>query len=98
MPVVKPHPLTRVLVTGANGHTGMWVVRALLEQGYSVRCAVRSLEKGRRLRHCFYSHGARVEIIVVHDITKVGFLNGLKFENAEIGSTQLIGESLRRSR
>jgi len=65
----------------------MWVVRTLLEQGYSIRCTVRSLEKGRQLRDYFYSYGARVEIIVVHDITKVGFLNGLKFENAEIGST-----------
>jgi nucleoside-diphosphate-sugar epimerase len=93
MPIVKPHSLTRVLVTGANGHTGMWVARTLLEQGYSIRCTVRSLEKGRQLRHYFYSYGARVEIIVVHDITEVGFLNGVKFENAEIGSTQLIGES-----
>lgn len=97
MPVVKPHLRTRILVTGANGHSGMWVVRALLEQGYSVRCTVRSLEKGRQLRHYFYSYGARVEIIVVHDITKVGCPNGVKSGSAEIGSNELIGESFRRS-
>ncbi|KAH9896116.1 NAD-P-binding protein [Cubamyces lactineus] len=32
---------TNVLVTGANGFLGLWIVRALLERGYSVKGTVR---------------------------------------------------------
>ncbi|KAJ3563426.1 hypothetical protein NP233_g8946 [Leucocoprinus birnbaumii] len=39
-------PPAKVLVTGANGYLGMWIVRTLLEQGYSVRVTVRVASKG----------------------------------------------------
>lgn len=47
MPTLSP-PAT-VLVTGANGYVGCWVVRALLEKGYTVLGAVRTKEKADAL-------------------------------------------------
>ncbi|KAF8956235.1 D-lactaldehyde dehydrogenase [Flammula alnicola] len=70
MPVVAPG--SKILVSGANGFIAMWVIRTLLEQGYIVRGAVRSNEKGKRLREYFGSYGDKVEWVVVEDITKDG--------------------------
>ncbi|KAF8868457.1 D-lactaldehyde dehydrogenase [Gymnopilus junonius] len=70
MPIVEPNANTRVLVTGANGYIAMWVVDNLLEQGYTVRGVVRSLEKGKRLQELFSSYGDRLELFVVEDMTK----------------------------
>lgn len=72
MPTV-PHG--KVLVTGANGFIAIWVVRQLLEQGYSVRGAVRSEAKGKYLSDYFHVNGGyendKFEWVVVPDITKV---------------------------
>ena len=70
MPTVEP-PTARILVTGANGYLGMWVVQTLLEQGYGVRAVVRSSEKGDRLKARFASFIDKLETIVVEDICKV---------------------------
>ncbi|KAJ8495524.1 hypothetical protein ONZ51_g1643 [Trametes cubensis] len=43
MPAILPR--ATVLVTGANGYIGVWVVLALLSRGYSVRGTVRSPSK-----------------------------------------------------
>ncbi|KAI0653483.1 NAD-P-binding protein [Cubamyces menziesii] len=43
MPTISPP--TTVLVTGANGYIGLWVVLELLARGYIVRGAVRSASK-----------------------------------------------------
>ncbi|KAF8886264.1 D-lactaldehyde dehydrogenase [Gymnopilus junonius] len=72
MPVVKPNTASRVLITGGNGYIGVWVIRFLLEQGYVVRAAVRSDDKGRKLTEYFPSHRDKVEWVVVEDITKDG--------------------------
>jgi UDP-glucose 4-epimerase len=48
----------RILVTGSNGFIGSALTRLLLQQGYSVRCALR--------RHIALPAGA--EAIVVGDI------------------------------
>lgn len=69
MPIVPEG--SKVLVTGANGFIAMWVIKTLLEQGFHVRGAVRSAEKGKRLREYFDSYGDKVEWVVVEDITKV---------------------------
>jgi nucleoside-diphosphate-sugar epimerase len=74
MPAVEPKygdNSEMVLVTGANGYIAMWVTRTLLEKGYAVRGAVRSVEKGERLKEQFSSWGKKFEWIVVEDITKV---------------------------
>ncbi|KAG6329779.1 hypothetical protein ID866_9311 [Astraeus odoratus] len=70
MPAVQPP--CKVLVTGANGFTGIWAVKHLLESGYSVRGAIRSAKKGEYLLHYFASYGEKFEISVVEDITKEG--------------------------
>jgi uncharacterized protein YbjT (DUF2867 family) len=71
MPVVSPP--AKVLVTGANGYIAIWVVRLLLEQGYSVRGTVRTANRGKYLTEYFgkLGFGDKLEIVVVEDITKV---------------------------
>ena len=61
----------KVLVTGANGFIAIWVVKKLLDKGYSVRGTVRSESKGTHLKEVFKEHGDKFEVVVVEDITKV---------------------------
>ncbi|KAG2365175.1 hypothetical protein BDR07DRAFT_1399625 [Suillus spraguei] len=70
MPAVQPP--CKVLVSGANGYIAVWVVRTLLEKGYSVRGTTRSEEKAAHLRQMFSSYGDKHEVVVVEDITKEG--------------------------
>ncbi|KZV66765.1 NAD-P-binding protein [Peniophora sp. CONT] len=70
MPAVPPP--AKVLVTGANGYIAAWLVRLLLEDGYSVRGTVRSAAKGAFLQKLFAGFGDKFEIAVVEDITKEG--------------------------
>ncbi|VDB84657.1 unnamed protein product [Peniophora sp. CBMAI 1063] len=70
MPAVQPP--AKVLVTGANGYIAAWLVRLLLEDGYSVRGTVRSAAKGVFLEKLFAEYGDKFEIAVVEDITKEG--------------------------
>ncbi|EJF59007.1 NAD(P)-binding protein [Dichomitus squalens] len=69
MPVVTSG---KVLVTGANGFVAAWVVKDLLDHGYSVRGTVRSEGKAPYLREFFKSHGDKFEVVIVEDITKEG--------------------------
>ncbi|KAJ7064076.1 D-lactaldehyde dehydrogenase [Mycena amicta] len=62
----------KVLVSGANGYIAVWVVRSLLEAGFSVRGAVRSADKGTHLSELFASYGDKFEVVLVEDITKEG--------------------------
>ena len=52
----------------------MWVVRTLLERGFTVRGTVRSEDKGKFMKEYFGSlgYGDKFEIAVVDDIIKVG--------------------------
>lgn len=61
----------KVLVTGANGFLAVWVVKNLLEAGFSVRGTIRSEDKGPYLKKLFASYGDKLELIVVKDITEV---------------------------
>ncbi|THH19273.1 hypothetical protein EW146_g1844 [Bondarzewia mesenterica] len=70
MPAVAPP--SKVLVSGANGYIAAWVIRTLLEKGYSVRGTVRSASKGDHLKKLFAQYGDKFELVVVEDITKVG--------------------------
>ncbi|KAF8991367.1 D-lactaldehyde dehydrogenase [Cyathus striatus] len=70
MPVIPTE--SKVLVTGANGYIALWVVYLFLEKGYSVRAQVRTVNKGDYLRKLFSRHEARLEILIVDDITKEG--------------------------
>ncbi|KAI0367230.1 NAD-P-binding protein [Pilatotrama ljubarskyi] len=62
----------KVLVTGANGYIAVWVVKSLLDQGFSVRGTVRSESKAKHLRETFKSYGDKLEVVIVEDITKDG--------------------------
>ncbi|TBU38649.1 NAD(P)-binding protein [Dichomitus squalens] len=62
----------KVLVTGANGYIAVWVVKAFLDQGFSVRGTVRSESKATHLRSLFKSFGDKFEVVIVEDITKEG--------------------------
>lgn len=44
-------PAVPVLVTGASGYIGSWIVRTLLEGGYTVRGTVRNPQKASGLEH-----------------------------------------------
>ena len=61
----------KVLVTGVNGFIAGWVAKALLEQGFSVRGTVRSMDKAGLIRNVLGAYGDRLEFSVVTDITKV---------------------------
>ena len=61
----------KVLVTGANVFIAVWLVKDLLEQGFSVRGTVRSESKGEHLKKLFSQYGDKLELVVVDDITKV---------------------------
>lgn len=67
----------KVLVTGANGYIALWVVKSLLEKGFSVRGTVRSEAKVTHLKETFKSYGNRFEVVVVEDITKASDPLGL---------------------
>ncbi|TFY61754.1 hypothetical protein EVG20_g6944 [Dentipellis fragilis] len=73
MPVVLPP--SKVLVTGASGFSGIWVVKTLLEKGYTVRGSVRSEAKGKYLEEYFQQHAGMFEFVVVRDVGARGTLD-----------------------
>lgn len=68
MPAIAPN--STVLVTGANGFLALWIVKTLLERGYTVRAAVRQ-GRAETLKQLFSSYGDKLEIVYVNDIEKV---------------------------
>ncbi|KAJ7638188.1 D-lactaldehyde dehydrogenase [Roridomyces roridus] len=71
-PSMSPIQSGKVLVSGANGFIAVWVVRKLLEAGFSVRGTVRSADKGTHLTKLFAAYGSKFELSVVPDITQEG--------------------------
>lgn len=69
-----PSANSLILVTGGNGFIGAWVIRTLLDRGYAVRAALRSLDRASSLEEVFGSHVAQgqLEFVVVEDLTKEG--------------------------
>jgi nucleoside-diphosphate-sugar epimerase len=65
---------SKVLVSGANGYIAMWVVRTLLERGFTVRGTVRTEDKGKFMITYFESlgYGDELEVVIVDDLLKVG--------------------------
>ena len=72
MPTVPPG--SKVLLTGATGYIGSWILKRLLEQGFLVRAAVRSLDKARPLQDFFASPylAGQLEFVVVDDFARDG--------------------------
>lgn len=67
----------RVLVTGANGFLALYVIRALLAKGYSVRFTVRSEAKAKFVREFFAADADRIEGVIVPDMAVVSGAWGL---------------------
>ena len=65
---------SHILLTGSNGYLGSWVLHTLLHRGYSVRAAVRSLDKSQPLQAHFaeYVKEKKLEFVVVEDVEKEG--------------------------
>ena len=61
----------KVLVTGANGFIAGWVIKTLLERGFSVRGTVRSADKIPRVQEVFPEYADHLELVVVPDIAAV---------------------------
>ncbi|KIW12705.1 hypothetical protein PV08_09983 [Exophiala spinifera] len=61
-----------VLVTGATGFVGVWIVKKLLESGYQVKCAVRNDSKAQHLKNLFASHLEQLQLTPVGDISDEG--------------------------
>ncbi|GJJ10901.1 hypothetical protein Clacol_005129 [Clathrus columnatus] len=70
MPSVPPG--SKVLVTGASGFIAIWIVKYLLQNGFSVRGTVRSIEKGKHLQELFKEYRSQFEYIVVGDMAVDG--------------------------
>ncbi|OSD00099.1 NAD-P-binding protein [Trametes coccinea BRFM310] len=68
MPSVLPPG--NVLVTGVSGFSGIWIARALLENGHHVRGTVRNHRKGAHVSELFNGHGDRFKTVIVPDISK----------------------------
>ncbi|ARN73405.1 SDR family oxidoreductase [Oceanicoccus sagamiensis] len=72
-----------VLVAGATGGTGKLVVEQLLQQGYSVRAMVRSIEKGKKVL------GNDIELVkadVTQKETLAAAVNGTDYIISTIGT------------
>ena len=73
MPTVSPN--SKVLVTGANGFVALWIIKTLLERGYSVRAAVRAESKGGHIKELFKDYGNKLELVIVPDMTSVSIIS-----------------------
>ena len=61
----------KILVTGANGFIGRWIVKDLLENGFTVRATVRSSDKADVLKPIFPGTDDRLEFVVIEDLAAV---------------------------
>ena len=41
----------KVMVTGATGYIASWIVKYLLDEGYTVHAAVRNASDGKKIQH-----------------------------------------------
>ncbi|KAJ3533965.1 hypothetical protein NMY22_g7115 [Coprinellus aureogranulatus] len=82
MPALKSPVNSKILLTGATGYVGQWVLRSLLDKGYTVRVVVRSESKAKGVKELLTKEGdeGKVEFVVVGDLTKEG-----AFDEAVVG-------------
>lgn len=68
---------SKVLVTGGTGYIGAWVVKTLLERGFTVRAVVRSERKAALLQEALSSATAdgKLTFFVTEDPFKEGALD-----------------------
>ena len=61
----------KILVTGANGFIAAWIIKNLLDAGYSVRGTVRRESAVAPLKETFKEYSDLFEVVIVQDFTKV---------------------------
>ncbi|KIM31833.1 hypothetical protein M408DRAFT_239176 [Serendipita vermifera MAFF 305830] len=66
---------SKVLLTGGTGFLGAWVLKNLLEEGFSVRAAVRSEAKASVLKEQFSQYINRLEFVYIDDLTTPGIFD-----------------------
>lgn len=71
MPALATNTKAKILITGATGYVGQWVLRVLLDRGHTARVVVRSEGKAKEVRDAFVGDEAKLEFVVVEDLTKV---------------------------
>ena len=64
---------SKVLVTGVNGFVAIWIVKYLLDNGYSVRGTTRSANSAEHLKALFaeFIRNNKLELVLVSDFLKV---------------------------
>ncbi|KAJ3540762.1 hypothetical protein NMY22_g4164 [Coprinellus aureogranulatus] len=67
----------KILITGATGYVGQWVLRTILNRGYHARVVVRSEAKSHDVKRMFpaYEDQGKMEFVIVEDFTKEGALD-----------------------
>ncbi|KAL1405693.1 hypothetical protein Q8F55_007359 [Vanrija albida] len=61
-----------LLITGASGYIGSYTVKAALDEGYKVRVAVRTPEKGEYVKNLFPEYKESVSYTIVKEIAAKG--------------------------
>ncbi|KAJ7892779.1 D-lactaldehyde dehydrogenase [Mycena olivaceomarginata] len=69
MPALTDPSAALILVSGANGFLASWIVGDLLKNGYSVRAAVRSEDKGEHLLKAYAEYGSKLQLSIVQDMS-----------------------------
>ncbi|KAJ3534910.1 hypothetical protein NMY22_g6723 [Coprinellus aureogranulatus] len=64
----------QILITGATGYVGQWVLRSVLDRGYHARVVVRSEQKAKALNEVYPGDEDRkkMEFVVIEDLSKEG--------------------------
>ncbi|KAJ3533963.1 hypothetical protein NMY22_g7116 [Coprinellus aureogranulatus] len=70
MPVVPAN--SKILITGASGFVGQWVLRKLLDSGHTARVVVRSESKANGVKKVFADDVSKLEFVVIEDMSKEG--------------------------
>ncbi|KAJ3493086.1 hypothetical protein NMY22_g20255 [Coprinellus aureogranulatus] len=72
MPVVPANSNAKILITGASGFVGQWVLRKLLDRGHTARVVVRSESKANGVKKVFADDVSKLEFVVIEDMSKEG--------------------------
>ncbi|KAJ3710859.1 hypothetical protein C8R42DRAFT_690473 [Lentinula raphanica] len=76
-------PSDVIFLTGGTGYLGSHILNQLLAKGYTVRAAVRE-KKAAQIKKLYESHGSKVEVVIIDDISTAQFPEALKGVNAII--------------
>lgn len=76
-----------VMVTGGTGYVGSWIVRVLLEKGYTVRAAIRNKGNASKVRHLL---DAEAETSGHLELWEADLLTKGSFDDAACGARYVI--------